>query len=48
MKRKIVVLAFTSLDGVMRSPGGPDEDPSGGFKYGGWTVLNFRYTAAST
>lgn len=34
--RKIVVGAFTSLDGVMQAPGGPHEDPVGGFKYGGW------------
>jgi dihydrofolate reductase len=36
--RKIVVAAFVSLDGVMQAPGGPEEDPTGGFKYGGWTV----------
>jgi dihydrofolate reductase len=36
--RKIVVGAFVSLDGVMQAPGGPEEDPSGGFKYGGWTA----------
>lgn len=36
--RKIVAGAFISLDGVMQAPGGPPEDPTGGFKYGGWTV----------
>lgn len=36
--RKIVVLSFISLDGVMQAPGGPDEDTSSGFQYGGWTV----------
>ena len=36
--RKIVVLSFISLDGVMQAPGGPEEDTSGEFKYGGWTV----------
>lgn len=39
--RKIVVLSFVSLDGVMQAPGGPEEDPSSGFKYGGWTVPYF-------
>jgi dihydrofolate reductase len=36
--RKIIVLEHISLDGVMQGPGGRDEDPSGGFKYGGWTA----------
>ena len=34
--RKIMVLEHISLDGVIQAPGGPDEDPSGGFEYGGW------------
>lgn len=34
--RKLIVAAFTSLDGVMQAPGGPDEDRDGGFAYGGW------------
>jgi len=36
--RKIIVLSMISLDGVMQAPGGPKEDASGGFKYGGWTA----------
>src|ERR1700733_10586448 len=36
--RKIIVLEFISLDGVIQAPGGPKEDASGGFKYGGWTA----------
>lgn len=43
--RKIIVGAFTSLDGVMQAPGGPDEDPIGGFKYGGWAVPYFDESA---
>lgn len=34
--RKVIVLEFISLDGVIQSPGGPDEDTSGDFAYGGW------------
>ena len=34
--RKVVVMEHISLDGVIQAPGGPDEDPSGGFAYGGW------------
>jgi dihydrofolate reductase len=36
--RKLVVSEFTTLDGVMQAPGGPDEDRDGGFPYGGWTL----------
>jgi dihydrofolate reductase len=36
--RKIIVLSFVTLDGVMQAPGNPEEDPSGGFRYGGWMV----------
>jgi dihydrofolate reductase len=39
--RKIVVLTFISIDGVMQAPGGSDEDKATGFKYGGWTVPYF-------
>jgi dihydrofolate reductase len=39
--RKIIVLEFISLDGIMQAPGGPKEDTSGGFKYGGWTFPYF-------
>lgn len=35
--RKINVLEFISLDGVVQAPGGPEEDTGGGFAYGGWT-----------
>ena len=36
--RKIVVISMITLDGVMQAPGGPEEDTSNGFTYGGWTV----------
>ena len=36
--RKIIVLEHISLDGVIQAPGGPEEDPSDGFAYGGWST----------
>lgn len=39
--RKIIVLEFITLDGVMQAPGGPEEDTSNGFKFGGWQFPYF-------
>ncbi len=36
--RKVITGAFVSLDGVMQAPGGPEEDPTRGFRFGGWVV----------
>ncbi len=38
--RKLIVLEHISLDGVIQAPGGPEEDPSGGFAYGGGSAPN--------
>jgi len=42
--RKIIVGAQVSMDGVMQAPGGPSEDPSKGFKFGGWAMPYFDQT----
>ena len=39
--RTLAINTFMSLDGVVQSPGGPDEDPTGGFTHGGWGVTYF-------
>ena len=39
--RKLVAVTQVTLDGVMQAPGGPEEDPSGGFEYGGWSAPHF-------
>jgi hypothetical protein len=38
--RKLLASTFVSLDGAVQAPGAPQEDPSGGFAFGGWT-FNF-------
>jgi dihydrofolate reductase len=42
MARRIIGGAFVSLDGIMQAPGGPEEDPTGGFPYGGWLTGLFE------
>ena len=39
--RKVIVGAMVSVDGVMQAPGGPTEDPTKGFKFGGWVMPYF-------
>ena len=39
--RKLVAVTRMTLDGVMQAPGGPEEDPSGGFEQGGWAMAYF-------
>ena len=45
--RKLVGSVFQSLDGIMQAPGGPSEDPTGGFELGGWLTSYFDETAGS-
>jgi dihydrofolate reductase len=45
--RKVLATVQMSLDGVMQAPGGPEEDPAGGFKFGGWSVNYWDDTTAS-
>jgi len=45
--RKIIAATFVSLDGVMQAPGGPEEDPTGGFEFGGWTFHYFDEVAGA-
>jgi dihydrofolate reductase len=46
--RKLIVSAFVSLDGVMQAPGGPAEDPTGGFRFGGWVAPHFDDSLGGT
>ena len=39
--RRLIVLSFITLDGVIQAPGGPEEDPTGGFRHGGWVAGYF-------
>ncbi len=45
--RKLIVQEFITLDGVMQAPGGPEEDESGAFAYGGWTAPYFEEADAA-
>ena len=46
--RRIHAGAFVSLDGVMQAPGGPEEDPTGGFTHGGWVAPYWDDTAGES
>jgi dihydrofolate reductase len=46
--RNVIASAFVSLDGVMQAPGGPAEDPTGGFRFGGWTAPYFDESLGGT
>lgn len=46
--RDLVVQTFVTLDGVMQAPGGPEEDPTGCFEYGGWSVNAWDETMMET
>jgi dihydrofolate reductase len=46
--RKVIVSAFVSVDGVMQAPGGPQEDPTGGFRFGGWVAPHFDDSLGGT
>jgi hypothetical protein len=45
--RKLNVLESVSLDGVMQGPGGPQEDTSGGFAYGGWIAPHSDFVSSA-
>lgn len=44
--RKLIATTFVSLDGVMQAPGGPQEDPTGGFAFGGWVFSHWDESVA--